>query len=48
VLTRIQQEVSYRARLATYVLLGLGAVSFAAVVFLGIDAFTVVSFRSGN
>jgi len=48
VLTRIQQEVSYRGQFATYLLLGLGTVSFAAIVFLGIDAFTVVSFRSGN
>lgn len=47
-LTRIQQSLSDRARLATYFLLGLGAVSFAAVVFLGIDAVTVVSFRGGN
>ena len=44
-LTRMREHPNPRVRVTTWVLLGLVAVAFDIIVYLGIDAFTVTSFR---
>lgn len=45
---QVRKKLSQRATIMTWALLGLLAVSFDILIFLGIDTFTVVSLRAGK